>query len=100
MQHPNVYRPFKYGGVAIQNTVTTYTVAGPATRVLRIQPSIDCWVILAAATAAPVAGTANSMPLTALQGAQSFLVAPGEVLSIINNDGVSSGWMAVTEMTR
>lgn len=100
MQHPNIYRPFKYGGVAVRSTVTSYTVSSTATRVLRLQPSIDCWVIIASALAAPVAGTANCMPLTALQGAQSFLVGPGDVVSIINNDGVSSGWMAVTEMTR
>lgn len=100
MQHPNIYRPFKYGSATIGPSVTTYSVSGSATRVVRLQPSIDCWVIIASASASPTAGSGNSMPLTALHGAQSFLVAPNDVISIICNDGVSSGFMSVVEMTR
>lgn len=99
MQHPTIYRPFKYGSAVIQPTVTTYTV-GAATKVVRLLPSVDCWIIIAHAVAAPTAGSGNSLPMLALGGKEFFLVAPNDVISIICNDGISTGFMSIVEMTR
>lgn len=93
-------RPFKNTGVALTGTAGSYTV-GSGTSALRIQPSIDCWVVFGASAVTPTTGIGgNSMPITALHGAQTFACAGGQVISFIANDPAATGFIALTEMTK
>lgn len=90
-----IYRPLKCYSVAIgtANTRAANNIT-MGTKVVRLKPTIDCWVMF---TGPAAVGTA--VPLNAQQ-TEYFVVDRSDAVNVICNDGVSTGNLSVVEMGR
>lgn len=100
MSHPLPSRPILSRGLTLSGaSAGSYTVASSG--FVRVQPSIDCWLKFGGAAVTPTIGVGgNSMPLTAIHGAEHFKVSAGEIISFIANDAAATGFISISEMSR
>jgi hypothetical protein len=97
MAYQNIYRPSYCYSMAVGTASAQSPRAIPiGVHAVRLKSSIDCWVSIDGGATAVVG---SAIPLNAME-TEYFLVCPGQVIAVIDNDGTSTGNLSIVEMTR
>jgi hypothetical protein len=89
------FRPKRSYNLAIGAASVNATI-GPNITFARLMATVTCCVRIDGGTAADTTTTVRLAPLWP----ETFMVNPGDVISVIDVDGTTTGTLNITELTR